>query len=97
MQQLPPILQALQMQPQQAQTQNQSPFLDKIKQAAAAYRNIQNPQQYIQNEIMKNNPLMKNVMEEIQANGGNAQAAFYAYAQKMGVDPNEILNMMKGQ
>lgn len=32
-----------------------------------------------------------------QANGGNAQAAFYAYAQKMGVDPNEILNMMKGQ
>lgn len=82
------------MQPQPTQTQNQSPFLDKIKQAAAAYRNIQNPQQYIQNEIMKNNPLMKNVMEEIQANNGNAQAAFYSYAQKMGIDPNEILNML---
>lgn len=43
---------------------------------------------------MKNNPLMKNVMQEIQMNGGNAQAAFYAYAQKMGIDPNEILNML---
>lgn len=82
------------MQPQPTQAQNQSPFLDKIKQAAAALKGIQNPQQYIQNEIMKNNPLMKNVMQEIQMNGGNAQAAFYAYAQKMGIDPNEILNML---
>ena len=46
---------------------------------------------------MKNNPLVKDVMQEIQANNGNAQAAFYNYAQKMGVNPNEIIAMMQGK
>lgn len=41
--------------------------------------------------IMNRNPQMKQVMEYIQSNGGDAKAAFYKKAQEMGVDPEEVL------
>lgn len=60
------------------------------------YRGVMNPQAYLQ-ELMQTNPMIQEVMQEIQNNGGNAQAAFYNYAQRHGLDPNEILNMMNGR
>lgn len=90
-----PILQALQMgQPQQ----QQNPLLssDKFNKLISMYRGITNPQAYLQ-ELMQTNPMMQEVMQEIQNNGGNEQAAFYNYAQQHGLDPNEILNMMNGR
>lgn len=54
----------------------------------------QNPAAMI-NQLISNNPQMKPVMDAINAAGGDSQKAFYNMAEKMGVDPQEILNMMK--
>lgn len=43
------------------------------------------------NLAMNRNPQMKQVMEYIQANGGDPKAAFYKKAAEMGVDPEEFL------
>lgn len=91
-----PILQALQMGQPQPQ---QNPLLsqDKFNKLISMYRGITNPQAYLQELIQNNNPMIREVMQEIQNNGGNAQAAFYNYAKQHGLDPNEILNMMNGR
>lgn len=59
------------------------------------YKGIQNPQAFLQNAIMQRNPQIAEVMNYIQQNGGDAQAAFYKYAQDNGVNPQDILNMLK--
>ena len=46
--------------------------------------------------LMNRNPQMKQVMDYIQANGGDAKAAFYKKAQEMGVDPEEVLKQLRG-
>ena len=53
-----------------------------------------NPQAAIA-QMLQNNPNMQKVNQLIQQNGGNAQKAFYSLAKQMGVDPNQILNMIK--
>ena len=45
--------------------------------------------------MMNNNPQMKQVMDVISAAGGDPRRAFYQLAQQKGVDPQEILDMMK--
>lgn len=59
------------------------------------FKNAKNPQMLIQNMMMQN-PQMKQVMDFINQNGGDAKSAFYKLADQRGVDPNEILNMLKG-
>ena len=54
----------------------------------------QNPQAMI-SQMMNNNPQMKPIMDAINAAGGDPRKAFYSMAEKMGVDPQEILKMMK--
>ena len=56
----------------------------------------QNPQAMI-SQLMNNNPQMKPVMDAINSAGGDPQKAFYGMAEKMGVDPQEILNMISGK
>ena len=51
---------------------------------------VRNPQAML-NQAMMNNPQMKQVMDYVSANGGDAKAAFYKLAGEMGVDPEEIL------
>ena len=36
------------------------------------------------------------VMNYVKQNGGNAQQAFYNLAKEKGVDPNDILNQLRG-
>ena len=48
------------------------------------------------NQMARNNPQLQNVLQMVQANGGDAKAAFYKLAQEQGVDPYEILNALKG-
>ena len=45
--------------------------------------------------MMQNNPRMKQVMDYVNANGGDAQAAFYKMAKEKGVDPEEILSQLR--
>ena len=45
-------------------------------------------------QMMQNNPKMKEVQDLINQYG-DPEKAFKAKAQEMGVDPNEIINMLK--
>ena len=54
----------------------------------------QNPQLLI-NQMMMNNPQLKQVMDIVNKSGGDPKKAFYTLAEQKGVDPNEILNMLK--
>ena len=47
-------------------------------------------------QMSANNPQMQQVMNVIQQNGGDPRAAFYNMAQQKGIDPNVILNQLKG-
>lgn len=44
--------------------------------------------------LMANNPQMSAVMSLINQYHGDAKAAFYDQAAKMGVDPNQVLNLL---
>ena len=50
--------------------------------------------QTIMNQMMINNPQMKQVMDYINANGGDAKGAFYKKAQEMGIDPDEFIKSL---
>ena len=54
----------------------------------------QNPQAML-NQLMNNNPQMKQVMDIVNQHDGDPKKAFYAMAEQNGIDPNDILNMMK--
>ena len=45
--------------------------------------------------LMKNNPGMKQAIDYVNANGGDPKEAFYKLAQEKGVDPQTILNSLK--
>ena len=50
-----------------------------------------NPQAAV-NQLIQRNPQLANVIKE---NGGDPQKAFYALANRMGVDPDDVLGMLK--
>lgn len=74
----------------QSQPQQSSGLMGMINQV----RNSPNPQQTL-SQMAQNNPKLQNVMNYIQANGGNAKTAFYNMAAEKGVDPNSILAMLR--
>lgn len=45
--------------------------------------------------MMQQMPQYKQVMDYVNANGGDPQAAFYAKAQEMGINPDEIIKAMR--
>ena len=59
------------------------------------FKGMKDPQKYIQDLMTQNDPRVKQVVDYINANGGNAQQAFYKFANESGIDPQMILNMMK--
>lgn len=82
---LPGILQQLAM---------ANPMTGQIKQMMSMVQAAQNPQAML-NQMMQNNPQMQQAMKLINQHGGDAQKAFYSLAQERGVDPQEILRMLK--
>lgn len=50
-----------------------------------------NPQAMV-NQMMQSNPQINQI---IQQYGGDPQTAFYKFAEANGIDPNEVLNMLK--
>ena len=71
-----------------------NPAMGQIKQMISMVRSAQNQKAMI-NQLMMTNPQMKQVMEIVQKHGGDPMAAFRAEAEARGVDPDEILNMLK--
>ena len=71
-----------------------NPMLQNVKQMMGMVNAAQNPQAML-NQLMTNNPQMKQVMDIVNQHGGDPKKAFYAMAEQNGIDPNDILNMMK--
>ena len=46
-------------------------------------------------QMVSQNPNMKQVLDLVNQNGGNAQQAFYALAKQKGVNPDDILNSLR--
>ena len=77
------------------QAQNpQNDNVQSLRQMANAVRNSQNPQMMLM-QLAQSNPQMKQAIEYIGQNGGNAKEAFYALAKQKGVNPDTILNMFR--
>ena len=65
-----------------------------VKQLMQTVQMSQNPQTALI-QMVQNNPQMKQVVDYVNANGGNPKDAFYRLAQEKGVDPQTILNSLK--
>lgn len=81
-----PMLQALKSQPNNN--------LSQIKSMLNMVRSAGNPQAMLQS-MMQNNPQMREIMGLVNQYGGDPKTAFYKLAQEKGVDPQQILNMLK--
>lgn len=68
--------------------------LGRIKQMMNTLKSAQNPQAMLQ-QMISGNPQYSQLMQIIQDNGGDAQKAFYAMADKMGVNGDDIINALK--
>lgn len=54
------------------------------------YRTASNPEAFVQS-MMANNPRAMDVMNAINACGGDPKAAFYSVARQKGIDPEQFL------
>ncbi len=81
---------------QQAPNQFQQPTnnLQQVKNMMNLLRTSQNPQAMMQTLLMQN-PQLQSVMTLINQSGGDPKTAFYKLAEQKGVDPNQIINMLK--
>lgn len=59
-----------------------------------AIRYSRNPNLMLQ-QLMQSNPNVASTMNLVRQYGGNPQKAFYEEAKKKGVDPNQILSMLR--
>ena len=66
-----------------------------VKQMIGMIKASGNPQLML-NQIMQTSPQLRHVMEIIQQYGGDANKAFQDIAQKNGINPQEILDLLKG-
>ena len=65
-----------------------------VRQLMQTIKTSQNPQMAFQ-QLMQNNPGMKQVIDYVNANGGDPKEAFYKLAKERGIDPDSILNSLK--
>ena len=68
--------------------------LGRVKQMLNTVKNANNPQAMLQ-QMMADNPQYSQLMQIIKDNGGDPQKAFYAMADKMGVNGDDIINALK--
>ena len=72
----------------------QNPGIAKVKQLMQTVRMAQNPQLAMQH-MVQSNPQMKQAMDFIRASGKTPEQAFYALANQMGVNPQDVLDSLK--
>jgi len=70
------------------------PAMGQIKQIMQMVRSAGDPQAMLR-QLAMNNPQVRQVMEIVQQHGGDPMAAFRAEAEALGVDPEEILRMIR--
>lgn len=59
-----------------------------------AIKASQNPNMMLQ-QLAQNNPNVANAMNLVRQYGGDPQKAFYEEAKRRGIDPNQILSMLR--
>lgn len=69
-------------------------MMAQIKQMMNTVRMARNPQ-FAMQQMMQNNPQLKQAMDFIRTSGKTPEQAFYALANQMGVNPQEVLNSLK--
>lgn len=85
-----PILEAMQNVSSSQQTTQTTDPMSLIQ----AIRHSNNPSAMLQ-QLAQNNPNVANALNLVRQYGGNPQTAFYEEAKRRGVDPNQILGMLK--
>ena len=71
-----------------------NPMMGQIKQMMGMVKSAQDPTAML-TQMAQNNPKLKQVLDLVQQYGGDANKAFYAVAEQNGINPQEILNMLK--
>lgn len=74
--------------------QLQGSNIQQIRSMMGMVKNAGNPQAML-SQMMQSNPQMNQVMQIVNQHGGDAQKAFYSLCEQRGIDPNEILNMIR--
>ena len=57
-------------------------------------KSMGNPQAML-SQMMQNNPQIQEVQKLIQESGGDAEKAFRKKAEEMGVNPKDIIDLLK--
>ena len=65
-----------------------------VRQMMSAVQAAGNPALALQ-QMAGNNPMIQQAMQLVQQNGGDGKAAFEKLARDSGIDPNQILAMLK--
>lgn len=71
-----------------------SPRMGQIKQMLGMVRSAGNPQAML-TQLAAGNPAMKQVMDIVNQHGGDPDRAFRTLAEQNGIDPQEILSMLR--
>ena len=59
-----------------------------------SFKNSSNPQQFL-SKYIQNNPQAQNMYFMLQNSNKSPKEMFYLMAEKRGIDPNSIINMLK--
>ena len=79
---------------QQLGRNNMAQAAGPVRQLMNMVRSAQNPQLML-NQLIMNNPQMRQVMDIVQKHGGDPMTAFREEAEARGVNPQEIMDMMR--
>ena len=79
---------------QQLGRSNMAQLAQPVRQMMSMVRTAQNPQAVL-NQLIMNNPQMKQVMDIVQKHGGDPMVALREEAQAAGISPEEILGMIR--
>ena len=67
---------------------------ESIRNLMNAVKTAQNPEAML-NLLAQKNPQLREALELAKNSGGSPKEAFYKRAEELGVDPDDILNMLK--
>lgn len=68
--------------------------MNPIKNMMQMMKSAGNPQMMLQ-QMISQNPQIRQAVQYVNDNGGNAEKAFYRLAKEKGVNPNDILQALK--
>lgn len=68
--------------------------LNPIKSMMQMMKSAGNPQMMLQ-QMMSQNPQIRQAIQYVNDNGGNAEKAFYKLAAEKGINPDEILQALR--